>query len=76
MGQPARGNFSMSFQRGDGYGGGRSLEGRFASVAMDASFGLDLSPSKRAVFRTRNTSGAASWVTTISPGWRHAHSSS
>ncbi len=40
--QPTRGNFSMSFQRGDGYGAGRSLEGRFSATAMDAGFGLDL----------------------------------
>ncbi len=39
VGQPTRGNFSMSFQRGDGYGAGRSLEGRFASVALDAGYG-------------------------------------
>lgn len=37
--QPTRGNFSLSFQRGEGYGAGRSLEGRFASLAMDAGYG-------------------------------------
>jgi hypothetical protein len=37
--QPTRGNFSLSFQRGDGYGAGRSLEGRFSSLAMDAGYG-------------------------------------
>jgi hypothetical protein len=44
IGQPTRGDFSMSFQRGDGYGAGRSLEGRFSSVALDAGFGPDLPP--------------------------------
>jgi hypothetical protein len=39
VGQPTRGNFSMSFKRGEGYGAGRSLEGRFASLAMDAGYG-------------------------------------
>lgn len=39
VGQPTRGNFSMSFQRGEGYGAGRSLEGRFASLALDAGYG-------------------------------------
>jgi hypothetical protein len=38
-GEPTRGDFSMSFRRGEGYGAGRSLEGRFASLAMDAGFG-------------------------------------
>jgi len=42
--QPTRGDFSMSFQRGDGYGAGRSMEGRFSSVALDAGFGPDLPP--------------------------------
>ena len=37
--QPTRGNFSLSFQRGDGYGAGRSLEGRFSSLALDAGYG-------------------------------------
>jgi hypothetical protein len=45
IGQPTRGDFSMSFQRGDGYGAGRSLEGRFSSTALDAGFGPDLPPS-------------------------------
>ncbi len=39
VGEPTRGDFSMSFQRGEGYGAGRSLEGRFASLAMDAGYG-------------------------------------
>jgi hypothetical protein len=42
--QPTRGNFSMSFQKGGGYGAGRSLEGRFASLAMDAGFGPEPIP--------------------------------
>jgi hypothetical protein len=42
--QPTKGDFSMSFQRGDGYGAGRSLEGRFSSLALDAGFGPDLPP--------------------------------
>ena len=37
--QPTRGNFSLSFQRGDGYGAGRSLEGRFSALALDAGYG-------------------------------------
>ncbi|MDY7226521.1 hypothetical protein [Hyalangium rubrum] len=41
IGQPTRGDFSMSFQRGEGYGAGRSLEGRFSSTAQDAGFGLE-----------------------------------
>jgi hypothetical protein len=44
IGQPTKGDFSMSFQRGDGYGAGRSLEGRFTSLAVDAGFGPDLPP--------------------------------
>jgi hypothetical protein len=39
VGQPTRGNFSMSFQRGEGYGAGRSLEGRFGALALDAGYG-------------------------------------
>jgi hypothetical protein len=39
VGQPTRGSFSMSFRRGEGYGAGRSLEGRFASLVMDAGYG-------------------------------------
>jgi len=43
--QPTRGNFSMSFKKeGDGYGAGRSLEGRFAGLAMDAGFGPEPMP--------------------------------
>lgn len=38
-GQSTRGDFSMSFRKGDGYGAGRSLEGTFAATALDASFG-------------------------------------
>ncbi|WIG95316.1 hypothetical protein [Myxococcus sp. SDU36] len=38
-GEPTRGDFSMSFSRGDGYGAGRNLEGTFSVVAQDASFG-------------------------------------
>lgn len=43
--QPTRGNFSLSFQRGEGYGAGRSLEGRFSSQAMDAGYGPEPLPS-------------------------------
>jgi hypothetical protein len=42
--QPTRGNFSLSFKRGDEYGAGRSLEGRFSSTAMDAGFGPEPIP--------------------------------
>jgi hypothetical protein len=38
-GEPTRGDFSMSFKKGDGYGAGRSLEGAFSATALDASFG-------------------------------------
>ncbi|WP_426749330.1 hypothetical protein [Myxococcus sp. Y35] len=38
-GESTRGDFSMSFSRGDGYGAGRNLEGTFSVVAQDASFG-------------------------------------
>jgi hypothetical protein len=41
IGQPTRGDFSMSFQQGDGYGAGRTLEGKFTSTALDAGFGLE-----------------------------------
>jgi hypothetical protein len=44
IGEPTRGDFSMSFQRGDGYGAGRSMEGRFSSTALDAGFGLEPPP--------------------------------
>lgn len=39
IGEPTRGNFSLSFQRGEEYGAGRSLEGRFTSTTLDAGFG-------------------------------------
>ena len=42
--QPTRGNFSMSFKKGEDYGSGRSLEGRFAALAMDAGFGPEPLP--------------------------------
>jgi len=42
--QPTRGNFSLSFQKGDSYGAGRSLEGRFSALAMDAGFGPEPIP--------------------------------
>jgi hypothetical protein len=42
--QPTRGNFSMSFQRGEGYGAGRTLEGRFSSLARDAGYGPEPLP--------------------------------
>jgi hypothetical protein len=29
----------MSFQKGEGYGAGRNLEGTFNDLALDASFG-------------------------------------
>ncbi|MCP3138982.1 hypothetical protein [Pyxidicoccus xibeiensis] len=38
-GEKTRGDFSMSFRKGDGFGAGRSLEGAFNAVAVDASFG-------------------------------------
>jgi hypothetical protein len=44
IGQPTSGDFSLSFQRGDSYGAGRSLEGRFSAVAQDASFGPEPLP--------------------------------
>jgi hypothetical protein len=42
--QPTRGNFSLSFKRGEEYGAGRSLEGHFSSTAMDAGFGPEPIP--------------------------------
>ncbi len=42
--QPTRGNFSLSFQRGEEYGAGRSLQGRFSSQAADAGFGPEPIP--------------------------------
>ncbi|MFP2931807.1 hypothetical protein ACLESO_42855 [Pyxidicoccus sp. 3LG] len=38
-GETTRGDFSMSFRKGEGFGAGRSLEGAFKAEAMDASFG-------------------------------------
>ncbi len=38
-GEVTRGDFSMSFQKGDFYGAGRNLEGTFNAMAVDASFG-------------------------------------
>jgi len=38
-GQLTRGDFSLSFQKGDGYGAGRNLSGRFSAMAVDAGFG-------------------------------------
>jgi hypothetical protein len=38
-GEATRGDFSMSFQKGEGFGAGRNLEGTFNAVAEDASFG-------------------------------------
>lgn len=38
-GEATRGDFSMSFKKGEGYGAGRNLEGAFNAVATDASFG-------------------------------------
>jgi hypothetical protein len=38
-GEETRGNFSMSFRKGEGYGAGRNLEGTFRATALDASFG-------------------------------------
>ncbi|ADO69868.1 hypothetical protein [Stigmatella aurantiaca] len=44
IGQSTSGDFSLSFQRGDSYGAGRSLEGRFTAVAQDAGFGPEPLP--------------------------------
>ncbi|QSQ19896.1 hypothetical protein JY651_32040 [Pyxidicoccus parkwayensis] len=38
-GEETRGDFSMSFKKGEGFGAGRNLEGAFKATAMDASFG-------------------------------------
>lgn len=38
-GELTRGNFSMSFRTGQGYGAGRSLAGRFAALAEDGGWG-------------------------------------
>lgn len=38
-GEPTRGDFSMSFQKGEGYGAGRTLSGRFSALALDGGFG-------------------------------------
>lgn len=43
--QPTRGNFSLSFQRGEAYGAGRSLQGRFSTqAALDAGYGPEPIP--------------------------------
>ncbi|QAT82819.1 putative lipoprotein [Corallococcus coralloides] len=42
VGEATRGDFSLSFKKGDGYGAGRSMEGTFNSLALDAGFGPDL----------------------------------
>jgi hypothetical protein len=44
IGQVTSGDFSLSFQRGDGCGAGRSLEGRFSAVALDAGLGPEPLP--------------------------------
>ncbi|SEK25305.1 hypothetical protein SAMN05444354_101105 [Stigmatella aurantiaca] len=44
IGESTSGDFSLSFQRGDSYGAGRSLEGRFSAVALDAGFGPEPLP--------------------------------
>jgi hypothetical protein len=38
-GEATNGDFSMSFQKGEGFGAGRNLEGTFQAVAEDARFG-------------------------------------
>ncbi len=38
-GSEARGDFSMSFEDSGGFGGGRTLQGRFRSDVQDAGFG-------------------------------------
>ena len=38
-GELTRGDFSLSFQKGEGYGAGRTLSGRFSALALDAGFG-------------------------------------
>jgi hypothetical protein len=43
--QSTRGTFSLSFKRGEEYGAGRSLEGRFSTTAMDAGFGPEPLPA-------------------------------
>lgn len=43
-GEETSGDFSMSFQRGSGYGAGRTLKGNFSAVAEDASFGPEPEP--------------------------------
>lgn len=40
-GETTRGSFSVSFEQTDGYGGGRTLDGRFLGEAQDAGFGED-----------------------------------
>lgn len=41
VGQLTRGNFSVSFEQGDAFGGGRTLYGTFRGSAQDAGFGED-----------------------------------
>ncbi|MCP3105050.1 hypothetical protein LZ198_39910 [Myxococcus sp. K15C18031901] len=41
-GEDTRGEFGMSFQKGEGYGAGRTLDGTFSAVAQDAGFGPDV----------------------------------
>jgi hypothetical protein len=43
-GEPTRGDFSMSFQQGEGYGAGRTLSGRFSAQALDGGFGPEPLP--------------------------------
>ncbi len=38
-GESTRGDFSLSFKKGEGYGAGRTLGGRFSAMAADAGFG-------------------------------------
>ncbi|PTL81922.1 hypothetical protein DAT35_19065 [Vitiosangium sp. GDMCC 1.1324] len=43
-GEPTRGDFSMSFKKDGGYGAGRTLSGRFSSLALDGGFGPEPLP--------------------------------
>ncbi len=43
-GELTRGDFSLSFQKGEGYGAGRNLNGRFSAMAADAGFGPEPLP--------------------------------
>ena len=38
-GEETRGEFTMSFEQGDGFGAGRTLTGTFRATAQDAGFG-------------------------------------